>query len=528
MVETIDELEKIDIKLLLHAEHIEELALTHRRYEKDFFLNIGNSKKQAGYLEKFKKTSAKTTKLLDTIVEEVSVDPHLSSELKSTIKESRGSYHEYARGFISLSEKVYMQKEISPQEANKLMGPLKNNIYKFEEGVDLLRTEAEQLVTDVTHKLAISGHKAIKTIGTLLIIGVTVSIFLGLVISRAITKPVDEAVAFAEKMSNGDFSQNLYTERKDELGLFIIALNQMANQLKDTIQNVVSGINTLSDSSTELATISEQLTSEAENTSDKSDAVAQAAEEMTTNLHTVAAAMEQSSTNASMVAAATEEMSSTIAEIAANADKARIISNDAVHQAANASEAMETLGKAAKDISHVTETITEISEQTNLLALNATIEAARAGEAGKGFAVVANEIKELARQTAEATMDIKEKIDDVQNTTDATITQIDSVGKVITDINEIVNGMATAVEQQSSATQEITSNISQASDGINEVNENVSQSSAVSSSISVEISGVNQSSDQLLSSSTTVHQSSINLSDLAEQLNRAVANFKFA
>lgn len=109
---------------------------------------------------------------------------------------------------------------------------------------------------------------------------------------------------------------------------------------------------------------------------------------MTSNLHAVAAAMEQSSTNASMVASATEEMSATIAEIASNADKARKISNDAVRQAASASEAMATLGRAARDISHVTETITEISDQTNLLALNATIEAARAGDAGKGFAVV--------------------------------------------------------------------------------------------------------------------------------------------
>lgn len=93
--------------------------------------------------------------------------------------------------------------------------------------------------------------------------------------------------------------------------------------------------------------------------------------------------------------------------------------------------------------------ITEISEQTNLLALNATIEAARAGEAGKGFAVVANEIKELARQTADATSEIKEQIEGIQGSTSGTVSEIDEILKVINDVNEIVSNIATAVEEQS-------------------------------------------------------------------------------
>jgi methyl-accepting chemotaxis protein len=120
-----------------------------------------------------------------------------------------------------------------------------------------------------------------------------------------------------------------------------------------------------------------------------------------------AAAMEESATNVTMVTTSSEEMSATIGEIAQNAEKARTISDQAVSKATDTSGQMDGLGRAAQGIGKVVETITEISEQVNLLALNATIEAARAGEAGKGFAVVANEIKELAKQTSEATLEIK-------------------------------------------------------------------------------------------------------------------------
>lgn len=156
-------------------------------------------------------------------------------------------------------------------------------------------------------------------------------------------------------------------------------------------------------------------------------------------------------------------MTTTINEIAQNTEKANTITGEAVSEAKGASDNVDELGSAAQEISKVTETVTEISEQTNLLALNATIEAARAGDAGKGFAVVANEIKELARQTAEATQDIKRRIEGIQDSTSGTVTKIQQISKVINDVNDIVSTIASSVEEQSVTTKEIATNVAQAS-----------------------------------------------------------------
>jgi len=137
------------------------------------------------------------------------------------------------------------------------------------------------------------------------------------------------------------------------------------------------------------------------------------------------------------------------------------------------------------------------------LALNATIEAARAGEAGKGFAVVANEIKELAKQTAEATGDIKEKIEGIQSTTNMTVGQISEITQVITDVN-----------------------VAQASRGIQEVNENVNQSSSVSAQISQDIADVSVSMNEMPTSSSQVNLSAQELSKLSESLKQMVDQFK--
>ena len=353
-------------------------------------------------------------------------------------------------------------------------------------------------------------------------------VMIAYLITRSITGPVQKIVDYIDKVAKRDFTSTLIIDQKDEVGKMSMALSNTVSELGGMIKDIITGVNTLSSSSTELAAISTQLSSTSASASERANNVASASEEMSVNMSSVSAAMEQSASNVGMVATAAEEMSTTVREIAENASKAKTISENAVVQSQESARKVTELGAAANKIGKVTEVITEISEQTNLLALNATIEAARAGEAGKGFAVVANEIKELAKQTAAATVDIKVQIEGMQGTTNSTISDIKTISEVINEINYFITTIATAVEQQSAATLEISENVSQAAAGIIEVNENVAQSSIAIQDVNRDISEINNGSNEINNSSQNINQSANELSKLAEQLNGLVSRFKVA
>ncbi|MFT5729648.1 MAG: methyl-accepting chemotaxis protein [Desulforhopalus sp.] len=348
------------------------------------------------------------------------------------------------------------------------------------------------------------------------------------IVSRSITRPINNAVASLKDIAQGegDLTMRLPVTSSDEIGelatwfnTFIVKLQKIITEIGENTRSVDTAVGGLTE-------ISNNLSSTASETSSRSENVAAAAEEMSVNMNSVAAGMEQSTTNTSMVASAAEEMTATINEIAANSGKAHSITEQAVNQAKNTSNKMNELSDAAQAISKVTETITEISEQTNLLALNATIEAARAGEAGKDFAVVANEIKELAKQTAEATLDIKKQIDGVQGTTSSTIDEINQISSIINSVNEIVSTISVSVNEQSTATNEIATNISQASQGMGEVNENVNQITTVAGSITEDIGNVNMAAREISKSSDSVKESAEGLGQLASRLHNIVNTFK--
>ena len=362
------------------------------------------------------------------------------------------------------------------------------------------------------------------------IIVVVMAVTLGLIvwITQRITVPIRNTSEMLKDAAEGegDLTRRLDVQSRDEVGEMAKWFNMFIGNLQQIVRQVVENAEKIAASASTMAEISEQMNDGAEETSGKANQVATASEEMTVNMNTVAAAMEEASTNINMIASAAEEMTATIAEIAKNSEKGNAIVSQAVSQAEVVSQKVAKLGNAAQEIGKVTETITEISEQTNLLALNATIEAARAGEAGKGFAVVANEIKELAKQTAGATLEIKSQIAGIQGTTGETVTEISEISKVINDVSDIVSTIVTAVEEQSVTTREIAQSVAQASEGVQEVNQNVAQSSAVTNSIAADIADVNQSSTAISTSSGQVKHNAEDMSSLAQTLTELVNRFK--
>jgi hemerythrin-like metal-binding protein len=330
-------------------------------------------------------------------------------------------------------------------------------------------------------------------------------------------------VALAKRIAGGDLTTQ--DSAKNIAGSLQATLQEMADNLRQIIGNVVEEVRTLQATSTGLALAAEDMTGGAEQSASRADTVAAATEEMSANMGSVTTASQQAAQNVNVVATAMEEMTAAVQEIAQNTSIASTLTKNAVSSAKNSSDKVNHLGLAAKEISKVTEVITEISEQTNLLALNATIEAARAGEAGKGFAVVANEIKELAKQTAKATGEIKAKIESIQSSTYETVVEISDISKVINSVNELVTTIAAAAEQSSVTAGDISNNINEAASGISEVTDNVAQASAVANEIAKDIADISHVAGEAKEGCLRLQGNSQELKDIATSISRETGRF---
>nr|WP_321467388.1 methyl-accepting chemotaxis protein [uncultured Desulfobulbus sp.] len=427
-------------------------------------------------------------------------------------------------GFSHYSFPKPPQGEDTPKLAYSEMIPGTNMWVGTGIYIDNIDNFVSALHTEIGGQVRKSTLRMAFTTGIIFVAIISVILMIAYGIVRGISQVATSINDIAQ--GEGDLTSRLTITSDDEIGALGKGFNIFIDKLQEIIRAVVANSQQVEQASQALTQVARNMSSNAADSSQRSSAVSTAADQMNNNLSNVAAAMEESSTNTAMVASAAEEMHATINEIAGNAEQARLISEQAVSRAEQASTKMTALGEAALAINKVTEAITEISEQTNLLALNATIEAARAGEAGKGFAVVANEIKELAKQTAAATLDIKQQIAGVQGTTGETVKEIQEITGVIDQVNVIVATIASAVTEQSAATEEIARNIEQASQGLQEVNENVSQSSTVADTISRDIAEVNRANAEISSSSEHSRTSAEEMLKLAQELNKIVAVFR--
>jgi methyl-accepting chemotaxis protein len=306
--------------------------------------------------------------------------------------------------------------------------------------------------------------------------------------SRRIARPIGMITQAMRAVADGDLTGDVpYRDRRDEVGqlaatLAVFKENAAAKERIEAEQNTDHARRAERQRAVEAAIAGfaasvgrtlKALTSAAEEMRETSDAMSSTAHEVSHRGDAVSAAAEQASGSVQTVAAASEELSVSITEISRQVAHAATISRDAVQAADDTTGKVKSLAEAAHRIGEVIELINAIASQTNLLALNATIEAARAGEAGKGFAVVASEVKGLASQTAKATDDIRVQIESVQAATTAAVEAISGIGGRISEINAVSTAIASAVEEQGAATQQITQNTQDAARGTREVSANI-------------------------------------------------------
>jgi methyl-accepting chemotaxis protein len=457
------------------------------------------------------------------------IDISFSPEKKALVdryRSDRAAWAEVSKKVLAL--RAQAGQDDSPEAVTLAMT---EGVEKF----DTMREHINKLTEIVDGDAAMAGREADEAFSRLKLILAAItfgSILVGgaltVFISGGITTPLRRMIAMLKDIAEGegDLTRRIEDRSGTETQELAEWFNQFVGRVHSIIKDVAHNSSQVTGASRNLLALAGSLSNSSQAMTQTSNTVAASAEEMSANMNSVAASMEQFTVNIGTVATSSEEMSATITEISSSTGKAKQITGQAVSAAGKATAQVNELGAAAQDIGKVTEAISAISSQTNLLALNATIEAARAGEAGRGFAVVANEIKELAQQTAQATEEIRGKIQGIQHTTGQTVLEIGQISTVIGEVDSIVGSIAAAVEEQSVTTHDIAENVGQASTGVQQVNENVAQADSVIRGIARDVAAVSASAAEVSGTARSMHENSQTLAGLAGNLDGMVSRFK--
>jgi methyl-accepting chemotaxis protein len=451
---------------------------------------------------------------------------------------------------------------------------------KLDQMLDDLEVDIDETVSSVENLE--SNTKTVVIV--LFLICLIVSSIFTLWISNQISKGINHIKDNMQKAEKGDLRAKCTISSRDEIGELSKAFNSLLDKTARTIRQIKETSGVLSHSSEKLLTIAEGMAANNEETYAKASVVATSVEEIAAEMMASSNNLSSTSSNIVMIASSVEEMSGTIRNLAAaseqtsagvrhaanlvgnitgsivnvanssnqasgavnsvvhalkeidislnevnkNCSKSIQITADAGQKAKSTNEIIAKLSASSKQIGKIVEVINNIAEQTNMLALNAAIEAAGAGESGKGFAVVANEVKELAKQTAEATDEISDQIESMQSGISRAVLSVSDINKVIEEITGITNTIASAVTEQSATTGEISKAATRAAENVNQISKEINEVSGnaknVARSVEESTNGVMdiaKSANELSQASSEVAHNSERASNTVSQVSRS-------
>ncbi|NWC49219.1 methyl-accepting chemotaxis protein [Pseudomonas edaphica] len=352
--------------------------------------------------------------------------------------------------------------------------------------------------------------RSLQLISTLL--ALLVGIIAALVITRQITRPIQDTLAVVERIASGDLSHNIQVTRRDELGVLQQGIQRMGTTLRELISGIRDGVTQIASAAEELSAVTEQTSAGVNSQKIETDQVATAMHEMTATVQEVARNAEQASLAAADADGQARAGDKVVAEAIAQIERLAA-------EVARSTDAMTHLQQESNKIGSVMDVIKAVAEQTNLLALNAAIEAARAGEAGRGFAVVADEVRGLAQRTQKSTEEIEGLVAGLQNGTQQVATVMNNSRSLTDSSVELTRKAGVSLEN-------ITSTVSNIQSMNQQIAAAAEQQSAVAEEISRSIVNVRDVSEQTATASDETAKSSVELARLGSQLQQMVSHFR--
>ncbi len=383
--------------------------------------------------------------------------------------------------------------------------------------VAILATQADELVA-TTAKIFVS----------IVLVVIVLAAIGALFIASQIAAPIRSVADGLKNISSGDadLTQRLPVTSTDETGEVSRYFNTFLEKLGGIIKDMQDDATHLNKAALIIHDSIGSIQQTALQAKEVTQTVYRSAGYQNRDMTRIAQVIEESSGTFHTISSAVEELTATVGEIARTSAKAHTNATETTTRMSHTLQTISGLGSAADQIGNVTQTIADISDQVNLLALNATIEAARAGESGKGFAVVANEIKALAQQVAQAAVEIKSRIDEVQQATQSTITEIQGSADIINQNSEIITSIAGAVEQQSATVGEIATSLSQAAEVLLNANQKVSQAAVYAGNMAEMSNSVNEAVEQVEQTVGGILTTSDDLKTIAEKTATTSRQFK--